>query len=492
MFILRTTLLICISGSISLGQAVPNPIFLFNVADKRSCLITDQGQDICVGQGRPVAVGTSLTLKVVNRHFMTDYFLRLRGYDPVSEQPFAGSTPTQEVNAILLEEADRATNTSKQELIEHHATSDFLGPLLAVTSASDPESEIEREASELHSKYRRITERILAFKTRYQVVVGDRDLQVHCHEPGNNNGYWIDACLDFEYRLAKEDVVHADGHALTDEKSFRKLDTTVRRLFKDTAAFAVDLRGSNFANVAQDIEADIDGYETSLNTFVSNLNAATDAVLVTDEMATGGSQVPMQIRGQLKKVLATTLASAVGDRPTLDEAEMNRLVDEYVALLRDTNSVPQQRRRRLRDAIVRLSQPSHDTVAMVQGELTDIRKRVDVELPRLVNSINSEQERLADLVNNMYDHSQVNQPLEKEVTLNMRSRSHLISCSITRSDEFRRFVVRQSVGVHEKLESESSIRSGEVPVTEGVLRIECGFLSITCSHPSITLSDDTQ
>lgn len=436
-----------IAASLLPGQS---GFLLLNRDDEQtSCVVADANASDCANPSSDIRLGHTILLRVLNRRFLTEYVLELgpsSHADPIPARIYGG-----EVRAVVIPHRNTFARDLAPARLPRKSTFEFVQQLLDVTSGSEPVAELAKQGQALQANSQRMVRRISAFNQKYALVVGQNDTQRAALDvlprdcsPGKleRDGFWLARCLNVDFQRDSTGPWADGATPFLDESGFRQLLVRAEALFEETKNFASDLASEDLQDESLAIESAAAALEADRVTFASNLNAATGAVLVLQQLE-GAHRPPLalQIRAQLRQRFASALPLTGGSRPALDEAEANQLIDHYLQLLSQTDSIPQKWRRELESAIVNL-QPIVTMPPAFPEDLSEIRGKMDVELPQLVKSINDWEKRLAMRLNWIQDRSVIGTS-DAVFDLGIAARETVVSYKILRTVEFEPWVFRQ-------------------------------------------------
>jgi len=444
-------------------------VVLLDARDEHSSCITTPAaslsETVCQSSNA-LRVGKAVRLLVLHRRFLTDYALEVG--EPSAAK--VSEIPVAVIQAIKLP-GEPGPTVLPRPSIERKNSLDLLQELADATSSSEPLAELEREDRSLGATERRIQAEIYSFQSRYDLLVGDEtgtDCDLKKVNERQRDGFSIKRCLSAAVVLAHALITAPQPDAsLIAEQQFRGVVGDADGLFTDVRNLGDELRMAGFDSEGRRIESEIDSYEEDAYAFRANLEAAKGAIRILKQFQ-GRDAKPvfsLQLRELLRSRFANSASGSGTSKPTLDDAELNALVDQYLNLLKSSQSIPQLWRQSL-ETFCNLNQTTHNPDAFLVNR-NEIQTKIDVQLPTLISSINVLQERLALELNEQYELSNV--PVsESDFGLGAFPANGVVTYRIVRTNGFEPYLLGQT---------------GSTPVRSGAVEVSAGAFGITLVTP---------
>lgn len=227
------------------------------------------------------------------------------------------------------------------------------------------------------------------------------------------------------------------------EERFRDADTRVKDLIKAVKDLGGKLADTDLPKKLSMLETAISQYENDVSVFRGNAQAAYDAARLALQV---NDDFLRNLRREQVKALLLEKLKGPDSKPVLDEAEMNALLDSYRNSYAANRAFATQRWTTLRD-------DANDYLAATTvygGEFRDdlSRKRNDlgVVLLEAIAGLNAVQGELLNRMNEIYDLSQVREPLPRQINLKGHPGNLVVYYTIRRIETFHRFTVAEVQG----------------------------------------------
>lgn len=474
------------------GSAVAqdNAVVLFDATHKTTfCVVSDMS---AITPGKACAnfpvqgflvQGQRNQLRVINRKFLTNYTFFIDKVTKVQNFPIEA---LEEASNLTTPIPSAAGGVSKGAAPKGLATSgalalrtaqDLLAELLNPATSSNPVNEISSDWIIVKREAENVRTDAIAFQRTWN----------------NINGDWVhgDPCLRAYgaptltsaaecLRVRNHDEwsgTFANGPPYSDEDRFRKLIVNDN----DAIAMVTSLgnllaqRGSVLTNQLSSFDGDLALLRADMNTLAGNVQAIQDAKDLADSIT------PEMTQAQIKARLMQTLNG--GTKPVLDDAELNRLTDDYYSFIR--TGAGKQELDRAKSAIellwgegIRQTQEVLQSATALAGpdfpkdspcpdpqntmkfvRLGCLADRIDARysfvlqhahmtvsdiLPTKVAKINVLQSKLLARANEIYDNSRVTVPLDKAIDLGGNTGNLRVYFTIYETETFSRFAMPAS------------------------------------------------
>lgn len=207
---------------------------------------------------------------------------------------------------------------------------------------------------------------------------------------------------------------------------------------------AVIALGAQLANT--DLPKKLAGLESAIaryvNVFRGNVEAATEAAALAPVMADGFRK---NLRRQQLKALLLDRLKGSDSKSIPDEAEINQLLRTYEPSFEANKDAADNRARLLLDATNVYRDAAHlqTYYTAFEVDLARARHYLQVELPTAIANLNASQGSLLNRMNEIYDHSEVHEPMVKQIDLSGHSGNLVVYYTIRRIDNFQRYTVAQ-------------------------------------------------
>jgi hypothetical protein len=389
--------------------------------------------------------GHKMELRVFNRKFLTDYSISI---DAVTElQTGPNIRNLNEAENLTLGPASLASiplSKGGAEGLTPRTADKILFDLIDETKATGPQTDLNNDHDFIERERAKTKALVQDFEERYTLLRGPNSpVNVDCHTVlGAPSVQTLSVCLGMEEKQAP----WAGPGPYTDESEFRNANTRVQDLIASVITLAGQLAGTDLVKRLADLGTAITQYENDLNTYKANAEAARDAVFLAQTMV--DESFRKDLRRQQMKVMLMDKLKGSDSKPVLDEAEMNALLDRYERAYGiyehqyppANHGVPQDRWRELQDLASNYLSQMHP-VDEFRHPLERNRTRMELELPGDIAHLNSAQSSLLNRVNYIYDHSQVPEPLPKQIDLSGHSGNLIVYYTIRRIETFQRYTV---------------------------------------------------
>lgn len=397
------------------------------------------------GTARFLRQGRRTELRVFNRRFLTDYTITVDAVTNIQTGPAIRNL--NEAENLTLGAPTFAAPTTKAgtEGLSTRTANSILFQLLDETTASQPESDLRSDFAVLDREHARIVEEIRAFRSTYQLLRGDP------HSPPGTNCGKIAGAPDAEnlFRCLKEefdndylDPWNGTG-PYSDEEEFRNVNIRVQDLIAAVYALGTALANTDLLSKEQKLETDVAQYENDLVTFRGNLEAARDAAKLAVEMDEHYRE--RLSRDRMKAILTDKLKAQGGTGAVVDDAELNALLDRYQDSYRRSLFIPRRRWEELGNlATEYLAHPylaNRPLASEFHADIAEARQALGYDLPHALDHVNAEQSKLLARVNEIYDNSEVLEPLSKQIDISGHSGNLVVYYTIRRVESFTRYTV---------------------------------------------------
>jgi hypothetical protein len=460
----RLLLLCAIAGVLPLRAAGQNDDVVYlnaNPDERKTCVIKigdAKNNRQCLPTDHDFLVqGRRAQFRVVNRKFFSDYSINIDGVTQLKqiaiqelEEAANLQTPIQStVSAATKGAAPKGLATTGQ--LPLRTAQDLLAELVDAGKASNPANELESDALIVEREKRKVDADGAALNQTWNVTSGDgapsRDCQASLGAPNLSSAL---SCLDKLHEKETKDVWSGNG-PFADEDKFRVLTVEIGDAITlvKTLGSALQQNSAALSNQLSALDGDLAQWKADLNTLHGNALAATDAVNAYKSLTegTGDKNVLTPLRrAQIKlKLMLDLNGSAPGGKTTLDDAEINRLVDVYLSHPNSlgkniTDAGKDALNRKVDDVTKALAKWDASVGPAVTGLETNQNNLSD-HLPERVDKINVVQSCMLARANEIYDQSAVPDPLDKVIDLSKTGGNLHVYFTVRRVDVFPRYNV---------------------------------------------------
>ena len=394
--------------------------------------------------GRFFRQGRRTELEVFNRKFLTAYSITVDAVTQIQTGPNIRNL--NEAANLTLNPISLVTPPTKggSEGLVPRAPDKILFDLIDETRASLPETDLRNDHEVIEREYAKVSEQLMAFERSYTLLVdrpGVTRGTVSCPtvsgDPAVNS---LSLCFGIELRTEAAGPWAGARGPYSDEPEFVRVNTRVQDLIAAMQTLGGELASTNLPQMRADLEAAISQYENDWIIFRGNIQATQDAVSLAKAMPPGGFRENLR-REQMKVLLMEKLKQ--GTAKTLDDAEMNALLDDYESFYKKTpgpGGLP----------VAHWTVLSHlateylaamGLVTEFEDQRNQMRSQMDIELPGAIADLNAAQSKLLNRVNYIYDHSEVREPLVKQIDISGHPGNLVVYYTIRRIENFQRYTV---------------------------------------------------
>jgi hypothetical protein len=412
--------------------------------------------------------GKRMQFRVINRRFFSDYTITIDGVTQLKQIPIqdleeaanlqvpAPSAGAPAAKGVALK------GLAVSGLLQLRTSQDLLAELVDEGKSSNPANEILSDWLVVQRAENKVDEEIKALDVVWEVLDGGaaaRNCQQNFGAPTISSTLGcLNAIYDYETRGSWT------RQPYTDEDDFRHLIVEVNDTVIMVKAFGDAVAQSSAKMNAQisALDDDVSKLNADLNTLSGNIVAANNAVtafqyLQRDLPAPGTEDALTALRrAQIKLKLIQDLNSGgTAGKTVLDDAELNKLLASFSEYLKHSGEIAARDKDRLHDSATsaRLGliglfvtlcpdNPLQCEYAQTHTKsLTNGIRHLNVELPAQIDQINAMQSQVLARANEIYDHSEVSEPLDKVIDLGKNAGNLHIYFSVRRIDVFPRYVV---------------------------------------------------
>jgi hypothetical protein len=387
--------------------------------------------------------GHRIELEIVNRKFLTDYSVTVDAVTQVQTGPNIRNL--NEAANLTLNPISLVTPPSKggSEGLMPRAADKILFDLIDETRATLPEIDLENDHEVIERERAKVAAQFTAFRERYALLLRTPGFNADDLDCANMSGAPdvenLSACLSKEVDR-EHHLPWAGSGPYGNEGEFMRVNTRVQDLIAAVQTLGAELASTNLPQMRADLEAAISQYENDWIIFRGNIQAALDAVALVEAIPQGGFRENLW-REQMKVLLMERLKQ--GTTKTLDDAEMNALLDEYESSNRAPGPQARARWTALRELATLYSTDleRRHRVTEFEDQRTEMRSQMDIGLPGAIADLNAAQSRLLNRVNYLYDHSEIPDPLPKQIDISGHPGNLVVYYTIRRIENFQRYTV---------------------------------------------------
>ncbi len=415
-------------------------------------------------------------LHVVNRKFLTDYSVEITGVTTPQRASIRG---IEEASSLTLGAPSLIAPPSKGggAGISARNTGDVFNQLLDETQANKPRTALESEYYYLQREVERVNADVLGLQARYDLVMGPHTPILGCEAPlGNQTLTDVAECLRDEIDFNRTDPWLTEP--FRDEDEFRVINIRAQQWVQSVGALQKQIKRADLVSGVASVESEVAQLEDDVSAFSSNVGATLAAIELyssltglawnndgTPTLPAGAlrrdTQVEIrrdQLRAQIQNQLKT---SATGAIAVVDDAELNKLVNKYLDVMRGAAGgfhVADDAVTALHRILVPIVPPIIPAPGIprtLTAAATDFEDRADVlredsaalleniqtDVLTQIAAVNSLQSELLDRINYIYDHSAIAEPLVKHIDLTGHSGNLVVYYKIHWVENFARYQV---------------------------------------------------
>jgi len=400
--------------------------------------------------------GRDMELQVVNRKFLTDYQITIDQVTHLQTGPNVRNL--DEASNLSLGPASFASfppSKGGTEGLTARTATQILLQLVEETTSSQPETDLNSDVLVIERERAKLKAQIADFTTHYDLVAGSQIPP----NPFSDCDAAVGSPAVIPLRYCLEDEFDSDSMGLT-EGEFQLADLRVRKLIGAVNDLGKKLSASDLPNQLVSLAGAIAQYENDLNILTGNLQAAADAAQLAGVVSEG---FRTQLRRQEIKVRLLEKLKAADSKATLDDAEMNNLLDQYagsavddkgskLAIANGNQLITSVNALRgvgpIANALCNNEPFGVTPLAMLETDGCDFRGKLElfrtdmaVTLPNAINEFNQSLGRLLFGMNEIYDRSRVAEPLRQKIGLGGLTDNISARYTIWEIDNFQRYKI---------------------------------------------------
>ncbi len=384
--------------------------------------------------------GRRIELDVFNRKFLTDYSISIDGVTELQSGPnIRNLNEAQNLSLGAASFASIPPSKGGVEGLAARTAAEIVMQLIDEETSSQPLADLNNDHAVIQREFAKLEAQINDFTQHYDLILGtapngdDNCAAVR----GAPSVIPLQVCFDDEYWTETNDVWTNPPYQ--DEQEFRNVNTRVQDLIAAVNILGAQLASTGLPSKLKVFETALAQYDNDVTIFMGNIHAAEDAA---DLVQAANEGFRRGLHREELRVLLLNKLKGPDSKPTLDEAEMNQLLDSFRALgqagLNNANALGARADDFDLEPLI-----SDASLHGLHGQLVDFRDQMNVELPDAIDDLNQSQGKLLDRVNFIYDHSEVPDPLPKQIDLSGHSGNLLVYYSIRRIESFQRYTITQ-------------------------------------------------
>lgn len=452
---------VCLTPEAGWAQHAKHVIYVDALAGENiACIVPADHVGPCPSEAAPDAFMDSLhavEMKVVNRRFLSDYDVEIRGSTTVLQPRIRAleDAATLSLGAGSLIEPPPAKGAAPA--LTAKTASEVFGDLVNESNVDRPSAALAADVAEVVREHDALRLRLSSFNSQLTAFLGPVQSAEDCSpNAGAPTLHRVRDCLQREVDanpLSAAALGSAPSPAsiaspiVTDENRFRALVIRVNDDLAQVRNLQRLLSQAQLPSVAASLDADVAQFEKNYATLTANIRAAAYALRLFDALnRMPGNRTRRDLRSdQLRAYLRSQLKELAGDETTpalTDEAELNALVNSYVAFLvsggfRTADAEVQEFSGRVTgwERSTRGLDP-----ASVRNDLSQAQHQLHFDVVGEVAELNAVQSTLVGRVNRIYDLSHVPEPLLKVVDLSKYS-GNTFGYAVRRTDSFTRYSI---------------------------------------------------
>lgn len=402
-----------------------------------------------------VRKGRRTELRVFNRKFMTDYSITVDAVTELQSGPnIRNLNEAENISFSAPSFATAPPSKGGAEGLSYRTEMSIFSALLDESTVGKPREDLVAEKAVVDRERANIQREIDAFNQGYGSIWGDAGGAIVCGTlAGGPDVVTLQTCLNQEMSFVSVPGPLPIAAApnpnfvlapFTNEQAFREELVQIQDLVGYIKTFSDTLTSSDLVSREQKIESDVVQYEHDRLVFEANYRASLDAVELVRRLARGDRFRTGLRREQLKLQLKALQSDP---KASIDEAELNELLDEYErslgnAAVRRVLTDKWEELCRIVDGYLIGEPPVGEFQAVIQAN----RQLLGVVLPGAIDDINARQGRLLTRINYIYDHSEVREALPKQIDIGKHPGNLIVYYTIRRIESFQRFTVKQVSG----------------------------------------------
>jgi hypothetical protein len=386
--------------------------------------------------------GHRTELRVYNRKFLADYSVTIDAVTSIASLPNIRNL--NEAEAITFGASTFAgvpPSKGGAEGLVARNTIQVLYELLDEGTAGKPTADLDADQAILEREREHIVSELATLDKTFALLRGQvppSHMRIDCHAvAGSPDAASLKQCFDDELQTEISDPYWGGTRTVfVNEDEFRKVLVRAQDLVGAVKTFAANLGGSDIASQGQKVVSDVAQYENDLVAVRGNIQAARDAARLASELDENGFRRKLQ-RQQLKLFLEQKLKPA--QTSPLDEAMMNDVLNKYatssraIAILHAHWASLLEHANSLESAL--------PAVQVFRASVALVRQRLGIELPQAIDDVNVAQSKLLARINEIYDKSEVSEPLAKQIDISGHHGNLIVYYTIRRVETFNRFTI---------------------------------------------------
>jgi hypothetical protein len=448
-----------------LQAAAQDRVLLLNAQEENRTCVVPRSAVASGTRCPPIAVpgnyfvqGHRIELQVLRRKFLADYGISIDGVTQLQSGPNIRNL--NEAENLTLGPVSLATippSKGGAEGLTARTAATILFELVDETTATKPQADLDADRDVIQRERAKIKAQQKDFEKSFTLLRGDLTVAASAitlgEALGSPNVYAISTRLNKQFDevspLCPQSCPWNGSGPYTDEQEFRNVNTRVQDLITAVKTLGTRLSATDLQSKLTNLTASISQYENDINTFRGNARAAYDAAQLALSMDNG---LRDQLRREEMKALLLDKLKGPDSKPVLDEAEMNALLAHYQHLSSANRAIVSTRWTDLEASALAYLKASLSNSVMSQNDLKfksdleDDRHNLQVDLPGAIADLNAAQGSLLNRVNYIYDHSEVPEPLPKQIDLSGHSGNLIVYFTIRRIETFQRYTVAQVQG----------------------------------------------
>jgi outer membrane murein-binding lipoprotein Lpp len=390
--------------------------------------------------------GKRTELQVFNRKFLTDYSISIDAVTQIQTGPNIRNLNEAEnltLGAVTL--ASIPPSKGGAEGLTARTATQILLELVDETTSTKPRTDLLSDLDIVERERARLAAQIDDFTQHYQLLVGGLAVppaQQDCQAViGSPSILPLWECLDDEL-FREGESPWLGRYPYTDEPEFRHVTTRVHDLVQSVMKLGDQLEGTDLPGKLRSIETAVAQFDNDVRTLTGNLEAAADAANLASGM---NDSFRSKLRREETRVLLLDKLKGSDGKPTLDEPQMNALLDLFDRSYAVRKGVANSNVGTLLQDLPGFGNRAtafEGSAGAFIASLENFRFEMN-QLPDAISDLNASQAKLLNRVNEIYDHSEVPAPLPKQINLSGHSGNLVVYYTIRRIETFQRYTVAQ-------------------------------------------------
>ena len=387
--------------------------------------------------------GERTELRVYNRKFFSDYSITV---------DFVTTLVGPKIRN--LEEAEGLTLGSQAFITPPPAkggaqgipvltSGDFLLMLLDESRSGDALRELRTEEQQIKDRAAQLQNDFVAFQQKYIAIIGNLP------KPAGQFAGAPDVVTLLQEFQAAQTAANAAPFAAapySDEHEFERLVTRAEDLLRAVKTLGKIIDNSAIVAQGQQLESSVAEYRTWVLSYQQNLGAANGAAYIVSTARDPQSPPAAASRKLAEELslqrLKNLILQSAPDPKQVDTAQLNEVLNSYRQFLRSQSSSLVANAADLHHVIA-IHELERFNTDLFYADLSAMRTHLADDLPGGIIAVNAAEGALLSRINEIYNHSEVQEALPKPLDLSGHSGNLIVYFTIRRVEGFKRYEVNQ-------------------------------------------------